>query len=550
MLQNWTKLSFLLISLSLLQLDGWCAALNKVNATPSRGSVYYDAKNQTFYFKANVVDPQNGVAWGEMYPESNVTGWDRLYIHTSVTHPDERQSFAAGYLEGILTYQQIISYSLNLGSGRNNEIKSALIEWCTQQYNWLLSQIKLNVPKDPYWRNVNFIRLQFEGLYQGFHTINQQHPNDPKLTMMEIYLLASWTDLSDIANSLNITSVPDISRVTVEEIDRYLFRRGRCSSLVKVTGDLSALFSGHTTWSGYSTMNRMLKVYDMPLRDPSVVSVKVSLSSYPATLDSADDWYITDTGLVVMETTNDVLNRSLFQYVTQHSLLSWMRAILANRMALSGKTWTSIFAQYNSGTYNNQWMIVDYKLFEPKKPLKAGTLWILEQIPGYTQAADVTEYLSFGYWPSYNIPFFHEISERSGWNILARNNTKYNYATAPRANIFRRDQATVTTLEAMKRIMRYNDWQHDPYSLGSPVNQISARGDLKQHESQADCMGGIDSKIVDHSLIQHLVFVAQGGPTHDQLPPFVWSNSPCRDQLHYGMPNVWNFNWFYFRPNV
>jgi len=56
-------------------------------------------------------------------------------------------------------------------------------------------------------------------------------------------------------------------------------------------------------------------------------------------------------GLVVMETTNDVLNRSLFQYVTQHSLLSWMRAILANRMALSGKTWTSIFAQYNSGTY-------------------------------------------------------------------------------------------------------------------------------------------------------------------------------------------------------
>jgi hypothetical protein len=59
-------------------------------------------------------------------------------------------------------------------------------------------------------------------------------------------------------------------------------------------------------------------------------------------------------------------------------------------------------------------MIVDYKLFEPKEPLKSGTLWILEQIPGYTEAADVTNYLLFGYWPSYNIPFFSEISERSG----------------------------------------------------------------------------------------------------------------------------------------
>jgi hypothetical protein len=72
-------------------------------------------------------------------------------------------------------------------------------------------------------------------------------------------------------------------------------------------------------------------------------------------------------------------------------------------------------------------MIVDYKLFEPKEPLKPGTLWILEQIPGYKEAADVTNYLFFGYWPSYNIPFFSEISERSGckkFNFLLFNTKK------------------------------------------------------------------------------------------------------------------------------
>jgi hypothetical protein len=62
-------------------------------------------------------------------------------------------------------------------------------------------------------------------------------------------------------------------------------------------------------------------------------------------------------------------------------------------------------------------------------------------------------------------------------------------------------------------------------------------------------MGGIDSKIVNHYLMKDLVFSVQGGPTHDQQPPFVWSTSPCSNQPHQGMPDAWNFNWFYFYPN-
>ncbi len=39
------------------------------------------------------------------------------------------------------------------------------------------------------------------------------------------------------------------------------------------------------------------------------------------------------------------------------------------------------------------------------------------------------------------------------------------YETAPRANVFRRDQHKVADLSAMKKIMRYNNWQHDPLAL-------------------------------------------------------------------------------------
>ena len=54
--------------------------------------------------------------------------------------------------------------------------------------------------------------------------------------------------------------------------------------------------------------------------------------------------------LVVMETTNSVLNNSLYEYVTTETVLTWMRVIAANRMASNGSEWTQLFSRYNSGT--------------------------------------------------------------------------------------------------------------------------------------------------------------------------------------------------------
>lgn len=51
----------------------------------------------------------------------------------------------------------------------------------------------------------------------------------------------------------------------------------------------------------------------------------------------------------MLQTTNNVFNNSLLQYVTPQSLLAWHRVRLANLMAQNGEEWADVYKQYNSG---------------------------------------------------------------------------------------------------------------------------------------------------------------------------------------------------------
>jgi len=62
-----------------------------------------------------------------------------------------------------------------------------------------------------------------------------------------------------------------------------------------------------------------------------------------------DDFYQMNSGLVVMETTNHVLNNDLYSLITPQSLFSGQRVRVANMMANSGEQWYYIVSKYNSG---------------------------------------------------------------------------------------------------------------------------------------------------------------------------------------------------------
>ena len=54
--------------------------------------------------------------------------------------------------------------------------------------------------------------------------------------------------------------------------------------------------------------------------------------------------------------------------------------MLANRLATDTASWVALFSRFNSGTYNNQNMILDFKKFKPNQPLANGTLLLCEQV--------------------------------------------------------------------------------------------------------------------------------------------------------------------------
>ena len=78
---------------------------------------------------------------------------------------------------------------------------------------------------------------------------------------------------------------------------------GHCSALIKVLPGNADLYTSHDTWSGYNTMLRVIKLYDLPYHTTPhsgtvVASHSVAMSSYPGKLQSEDDYYLCSSGLV------------------------------------------------------------------------------------------------------------------------------------------------------------------------------------------------------------------------------------------------------------
>lgn len=71
-------------------------------------------------------------------------------------------------------------------------------------------------------------------------------------------------------------------------------------------------------------------------------------------------------------------------------------------------------------------------------------------------ARDITWLLRrYGYWASYNLPYFDEIIDESGTRPKTLENDWWSWESAPRARMFTRDVRKVHDLQSLMELMRF-----------------------------------------------------------------------------------------------
>ena len=482
-------------SAALAALAACCAAAAAAPAYPvgrTTGTVYYDAGSATYTFKAGVLDAA-GAAWGSSTDMAGTaSGFGQLTITTAgAPLADAVQMYAAGYLEASLTAARISSHYTNVGAWIRGQFKGGVIPQAFQDFfntqdAWARANVASNT-SSPVWRATGLVTAQLDGLVAGYAAIAPSL-GLPALSAWAFQQMNAIGDFLDLIPALSAADTWDWRNMTDAQLMERVRKTTHCSALVKVNGDLTQMFFSHAAWFIYTGTTRIFKHYNFRLADPAVAGQQMSFASYPAYLSSLDDYYsMWSSGLNMLETTNSVFNMSLYKLVVPQSLFAWQRVRNANLLSRTGPEWGATLATYNSGTYNNQYMVVNVGAFVPGGALPDNILTVVEQIPGLVVYGDASQDLERGHFPSYNVPYFKQIYDMSGYKETIESRraageplgelSGIDYQLAPRAKIFRRDNGKAETFDGFLGVMRYNDYKNDPYS-SSPWDAICSRGDL------------------------------------------------------------------------
>lgn len=550
-------------------------------AAPAKVAVRYNATLKSFSVESDETFGPIAANVSTDYTFTT-TGWDVVIAEgnddfMAVSEENRLNGYrAAGYGEGYLNAARIyqnFANSFNGDQGVTAMLLSSpqIVPWIDRHIAYLQER---SLVTDDIGRMLGGMLALIDGISLGYNVANV----DPAkaINATQFFWLSFQAEVGDIITAYSTEDDIQLWKAMPKLDPRRPSRH--CSALVKVLP--TDLYFSHDTWSSFNSMMRQYKTYRFEGR-------AVSMSGYPAVVHSIDDWYMTSNRLAVMETTNGVYNNSLFREYVQNgtnTISEFLRVMIANFLAPSSPSWVTYFSTENSGTYNNQWMVFDMKKFTPGSPIPADTFWVAEQLPGNAfpygvTSADKTDVLNTEtYWASYNLPYFTNVYDVSG-NLeqYVLYGDFYSYTNYSRAEIFRRNHSDVVDLDSMKAMMRYNNFEHDPFSLisnckdatggvcdpkYSAMLSIASRGDLNPPggESKYGINYGFlsqrdhcatDTKIAVWSMMMNntegadvFTGVVINGPTSYQQPVFRWDTSPFYNNtniLRAGLPNVYDF---------
>ena len=494
----------------------------------------------------------------------NETGWYQLHVIGNEQSNVHNMMRCAGAVEGYISWEDIFHHfnlicdmksfpRLSAGGG-DDRYPAGWKEFMHQNYRYMNQSVRA-YPESYYWRTTGYIMEQFNGLVEGY---NMAASPDAQMSLMDHWVLQSQGDLGDASHAIGKTtqgptgptakSAMDMTSGDPESLGDH------CTGLLKLTDDYSDIFVSHDAWSDYRDLHGALKEYYLPVSE--FKAHRISMSTRAGKLSSYDDFYLADNGLMVIETTMSVFNESLYDYVNPKNIFTWFRAIHTMWTADNGKDWTETFIKHNSGTYNNQYLVVDTKKFKRfEKPTK-DLVWVIEQYAGpFHKSEDMTEqFVRDGYIPSINKPHFKELYNIAGYpeKVAASGATGnfYTYETNARYLLIEREAPRIKTFDDFKQFMRYNNWKRDPYSNGDASQMIMSRYDQRRDfdpYGAAKAFGGLDTKAMRYTdVVTTMKFDAIASPTTTNGNP-IWEFDGKFKMEYDGLPKTWNFSWMTFR---
>jgi hypothetical protein len=525
-------------------------------------------------------------------------GWAYLKVSTvdGSNAADDTAMYAAGVLEGALSSQRIAQFHHNANDGMkgmesSHHARGNMEKMFVAEAQALRSRVGLPVakpweaePKETFDRYVRNVFLQTWGVLDGYNAVV---PGD-KMSMVDLFILNSDGETPELEMALDMEEAllrestrespepgelsflqqrtrprsraarreQELQALTPAKWQDIKRTSGRCSALVRLGANNSDLYVGHATFSDFSEMLRVFKYYDFPLKQGGGART-VGFSSYPGAVSSTDDYYVTSNKMVVTETTISLLTDEPYDHLddTGKSMPDFIRIMAATFAANSGEDWVESMTESATGLYGSQWMVVDYKKFQPGQPVPDGTLFVLEQVPDINHNADMSGRLrETGFWSSENRAFFPDARQVAGFTEAEDLHGKlFSADHNPRANIFAATEAGVNSLADMRSEMRRNRWPHevDGGPENTPDHAISARSDLAKENASPN--GGVDAKVADSCMVNKIAIDAISGPTEDQKV-FSWTDPATHKDLwpgimHEGLPDSYNFPWVRMTPD-
>ncbi|KAH0786051.1 Laminin A family protein [Histomonas meleagridis] len=481
---------------------------------------------------------EKGVAWAYWNDSIEEIGFNEIKIETNKNSSSADQMYCAGFVDGYLTqkriYERFMLYKDINKIEREAEFPNSWTTWLRENINYVYNSVESN-PNDSYWISMGLILKQFEGYAAGY---NATAPENQSMDMLDLWIINSCGDIYDLEELWEPTAQHN-------EL-RYM----ECSGLVSMPPDYSDIYFGHSSWADFRKMTNFIKEYHFNVKE--FIANRVVVSTKMGALPSSEDFWLTDRGLMIFETTNGNSNKTLFQEIKVDTILTWLRNLHAAWTTDSASEWATDFLLHNSGTYNNQYVIVDSKKFKPgEKPTK-DLIWVTETMPGIAIKRDMTElFVEQGYWPSFNTPYFEEIFNIAGYpeQMKAHNETwdQYSYYNCSRYLIFKREAKKIQNYEDFKKVLRYNKYKTDEYGHNDPAQQILARYDLRPDDckyGKRSAYGGLDTKTTTAlTMLNNLEFDAIGSPQYEDNPVWEFGVGEWSNMKYDGLPKVWNFSW-------